>query len=209
MNMYNPVTKTILRPNVITTPGVMPSVRRMVQSPIRGQSVTGSMDRGIAKFRINESAPDAMSIISFLQRMADQYGRDPGIRALVVKSIACSDQDNDLLGRFRQIVRFVRERLNYIPDPIGSELVVSPIKLLNKIIAGERPEEDCDGHVLLLATLLQSIGIRAIVAGVKVDSPDRFNHVIVTAYLDGSWHDVDPCDKQGVNPSFSEKLLPS
>ena len=54
---------------------------------------------------------------------------------------------------------------------------------------------DCDDQVVLLATLLESVGYptRFVVAGYNV--PGQLEHVYLQALLDGQWVDMDPTEQ--------------
>lgn len=106
----------------------------------------------------------------------------------------------------RNLTRFVKDRVIYVPDPQGFELVTAPDVMLVQILRNGRTHGDCDDHVLLLNTLLTSIGFATVFIGVKQGGED-FNHVISGVDLNGQYLDIDPCDKTGMNVKYEEKYV--
>jgi transglutaminase-like putative cysteine protease len=85
---------------------------------------------------------------------------------------------------------FVRDRIRYVHDIAGMEMVQTPDVTLH------RGSGDCDDKSVLLAVLLQSLGhpTRFIAMGTK---PGRFSHVFVETKVGNSWV---PLDATEANP---------
>lgn len=96
--------------------------------------------------------------------------------------------------------------MKYVPDPYGFEYVTAPDILLADILQKGVAYGDCDDHVLLLNTLLLSVGFETAFVGVKQES-DMFNHVITGVIYNGNWIYIDPCDKSGRNVTYDEKYM--
>ena len=154
---------------------------------------------------IDPSLPDTDSIIRYLNTMGEIYSRSQIVRSAAVKIIEGMG-DNNQVGWVNRITDFVKSRLTYVPDPVWTELVISPDVLLTELAEGGSPVGDCDDHVLLLNSLLGSIGIPTMAVGVKLYEA-RFDHVISCVYVEGRWKDIDPCAKDVIQPIYSERLL--
>lgn len=96
----------------------------------------------------------------------------------------------------------------YVPDPHGFELVTAPDVLLMEILTRGRAYGDCDDHVLLLNTMLASVGFQTFFVAVKQDpSRDEFNHVITGVSLGGRMIEIDPCDKMNRAPNYVDRYI--
>ena len=91
----------------------------------------------------------------------------------------------------------VQEKVTFVHDPLGSELIqAAPITLCVPGAIACIPIEDCDGHVVALATLLAAIGVEVEIVRQFFGS-DQQQHVICEARLeDGSWYPLDPASRQ-------------
>ncbi len=66
---------------------------------------------------------------------------------------------------------------------------------------------DCDDHCLLFAALCESLGLPCQIVAVVSEGGSTFDHVIVTATINGADQDFDLCAKQGFQPSYTQKLF--
>ena len=152
------------------------------------------------------SSPDAYQIIAYLNSLAEQYAQMPEIREFTV-ALVNSKVNNDLYGQLTTVTNFVKDRLIFVRDPVYSEYVISPDRLLSMIAAEGRAYGDCDDHVLLLNSMLGSLGFVTRVCGVKLYEQDRFDHVISQVWYQNRWLDIDPCAKIVQQPEYQEKLI--
>lgn len=150
---------------------------------------------------------DALQIISYLKQLSVYFGREPAIREFTVSLFPAHQADNDLDGMLRIIGSFVRDRMMYVPDPAGTEYVISPLVLLRRIAETGRAAGDCDDHVLLFNAMALSVGFDVRVAGVHLNSRERWDHVISQVWLNNRWHDIDLCLKTGAIPDYNEKIV--
>lgn len=86
----------------------------------------------------------------------------------------------DILGEIKSIYRFVRDRIRYIKDIRKIETLHTAERILIQ------KQGDCDDKSILLASMLESIGIATRFVAVGRD-PEKFVHVFVEAQLDGLW----------------------
>jgi transglutaminase-like putative cysteine protease len=157
---------------------------------------------------LDESRPDAESIVAYLNDMADQFGRSVYVREFTQKYVLGNVGDNAIQSHLEKIRAFVMDRVKYVRDPTGAEYIISPVKMLSEILQTGSSRGDCDDHVLLLNSMLNSVGFKTRVAGVKINGSSLFNHVISQVYFAGAWLDIDPTNKGSGSVAWSEKLLP-
>lgn len=75
---------------------------------------------------------------------------------------------------------FVRDNIAYVPDIDGVE-TLHPAEVVLSNRAG-----DCDDKVILLCSLLASIGLQTRIRAAAVDSPEC-NHVMADVWLEDKW----------------------
>jgi len=151
---------------------------------------------------IADGQPGIQQIVGNLNAMKDHYGSLPAIRAAAV-AIAQPTTDDDDQGNVAKLASFVRKAVIYVKDPINSEFTQTPDVLLLQIHATGQARGDCDDHVLLFASLAESLGVFCTIAGVMAPGSSTYNHVIVLAYPDGEETQIDLCAKTGASPQYS------
>lgn len=100
----------------------------------------------------------------------------------------------DDLGRMQRILSWVRSVMRFERDVRGIETLHDPTDTLERIIVyGEAPG-DCDDGSILLATLLESIGIPTRFVALSIRPDRRLHHVAVEARDPRSprWYHLDP-----------------
>ncbi len=154
---------------------------------------------------IAEGADGIRQILQHLRVMKDYYGSLPSVRNAAI-AIAGSLVNNDQAGQIARLTEYVRRAMVYQADPWNSEFTQTPDLLLVQINRRGYAHGDCDDHVLLFASLAESLGIYTEINGVMAPGSSTWNHVIATAYIDDQPVDVDLCAKDGFEPSYPEKL---
>ena len=95
---------------------------------------------------------------------------------------------NDHRGEMDALFKFVRDKVRYVRDPVGVELIQSPRRTLTNLTG------DCDDKTTLLAALLSSIGhpatMRFRVIGTKKNQ--HYSHVYLVARLGKKDVPLDP-----------------
>lgn len=172
--------------------------------PVR-QSLTAP-DGTIIRVPIQPNRPDAYTIISTLQFVIEQFGRDPRVRASAL-GIINGQVNNDVARHARTLTTWVKSRMTYLADPDGAEFVQTPLVLLKQIQTKGNAYGDCDDHVVLLGALMNSIGIQAQATGVKLYGANYYNHVVIQYPLNGQMVLVDPCAKVAAAPFYGERLV--
>jgi len=165
-----------------------------------------AIDGTVQMVPLDESKPDAYSIVAQLQAYVDQFGRDPGVRA-AAENILRTRTNNNVSMHVRTLTDWVKNHLTYMMDPDGAEYFQSPLVLLHRIFSSGNAYGDCDDHVLILGALLVSVGVPVRVMGVKLNGAPNFNHVILQATINGKPMDIDPVAKGVTPPHYAERLI--
>ena len=154
---------------------------------------------------LSSSMPDGFSIVAVLQSLVDQYGRTPGIRSVAI-GLLQSLGNHDVESHVNALTQWVMDKVIYTADPDGAELFIAPNLMINDIVRQGYTRGDCDDHVMLLGSLLVSIGVPVRVNGVKINEADYYNHVMLSAMVNGHWQDIDPCVKDGWQPHYQDMI---
>lgn len=125
-----------------------------------------------------------------IQRMQDlvTHGkRDFRVRKQLQHILAdCSPKDYWCYGN--AIFLFCRDKIRYVFDPNGVELLETPYAILQSRVA------DCDSISVLVATLFEQAGFPTRFVCIKADSerPDEYSHVFVEVNIPGhGWQGAD------------------
>lgn len=141
-----------------------------------------------------------------MEGLVGQYLSTPLIREATVglmKGVA----NNDIRTQVLHVTQFVKDSVTYIRDPEGAEYLVSPVRMLQSFQAYGYMMGDCDDHVILLNTMLGSIGIPSKCVGVKFGGSSEFNHVISGVQCCGGMQLIDPCAKGATQQVYNETLM--
>lgn len=112
--------------------------------------------------------------IAFLRQMVSQYRANQLIREKAHEIL----EENDLSGRARAlaslaIAEWVQENIRYVNE--GIETFQSPVRTLTYRVG------DCDDFTTLIATMLESIGIKTELVGLEWRG--QFRHIFPRAVL--------------------------
>lgn len=163
-------------------------------------------DGTVHRIPIRPDAPDAFTIVSAIQFVIEQFGRDPRVRQASL-ALLTSRINNDVTENSRRIAAWVMSRMVYLADPDGGEFIQTPLVLLDTIAKKGFAYGDCDDHVVLLGAMLNSIGIPARAAAVKLFGSEYYNHVIIEFPANGRTVTVDPCAKAAQAPEYRDRLV--
>ncbi len=171
-----------------------------------GPRANASHPAGVVKrLALADGVPDAFSIIQHLQSLVFVMAQQPLIREFTVGLIR-NFRTHDDAGKIAAVVDFVRNRVRYVADPVEAEYVITPINLLTQFASGLTPAGDCDDKVLLLCSMLASIGYKTRIVGVSQQGHD-FDHVIAGLWFEGAWRDIDPCDTVHAGNDYPVRLV--
>ena len=183
-----------------------PSYQTAPRIPIRENLL--APDGTVHRIPLDPRAPDAWTIISAIQFVIEQFGRDPRIRAATLPLIS-SRINNDVRNNANTIANWVMRKMVYLADPDGGEFIQTPLVLLNTIGQKGFAYGDCDDHVVLLGAMLTSLGIPTRAAAVKLHGSDVYNHVVIEYMAQGQPILVDPCAKNVPTPNYRDRLVVS
>jgi predicted transglutaminase-like cysteine proteinase len=151
---------------------------------------------------LSYSIPAALTALC---KIRDYYAQFPFVRRCAIQFGQPQGQ-NDLASLVKNLPAFVRQKMTYIPDPYGFEFVTAPDVMLGEILQKGTAYGDCDDHVLLLNTLLASVGFPTAFVAVKITpGTEMFDHVISSYQYEGQWVDCDPCAKSVPQPLYLEQ----
>lgn len=183
-----------------------PSYQTAPRIPIRENLL--APDGTVHRIPLDPRAPDAWTIISAIQFVIEQFGRDPRIRAATLPLIS-SRINNDVRNNATTIANWVMRKMVYLADPDGGEFIQTPLVLLNTIGLKGFAYGDCDDHVVLLGAMLTSLGIPTRAVAVKLHGSDVYNHVVIEYMAQGQPILVDPCAKNVPTPNYRDRLVVS
>lgn len=128
---------------------------------------------------IPDGVAGTVTTLNVMRKLARTGRLTPLVRATVLEAVGGLDQ-KDFSGEVRALHQYVRDRIRYVRDPIGAELVQTPEATI-RLGAG-----DCDDKSTLLASMLASIGVppRFVAVGMR---PGSYSHVYVEARLGTRW----------------------
>jgi hypothetical protein len=132
--------------------------------------MNGELRRRIVWANANEKA-------EWIDGMAFVDARLPGVRRFATQ-VALSRDPNDREGLVRELHRFVRDRVRYVPDPSYEEISDTETIL-------ERGWGDCDDKARAFVGLLRSVGLDGRIRPV-FDREGYFYHVQAEAKWPGS-----------------------
>lgn len=132
--------------------------------------------------------------LAAMVKLARKYKSDIGILQLSRELIRSIPQGNPM-GRITALQHFVRDRINYVPDPHdGPEMIQTPKQVL---VSGTG---DCDDKATLLSALLASVGFPTRFVAVGVDG-GPYSHVLVQVKLGTRWIPLETI-LDGVEPGW-------
>lgn len=193
--VYQPPTQSLSAEPVYQTAPRIP-IRENLLAP----------DGTVHRIPLNPKAPDAWTIISAIQFVIEQFGRDPRIRAATLPLLT-SRINNDVRSHANTVAQFVMRKMVYLADPDGGEFIQTPLVLLNTIAKNGVAYGDCDDHVVLLGAMLTSIGIPTRAVAVKLHGSEYYNHVVVEYLYQGQPTLIDPCAKNVNTPQYRDRLV--
>jgi hypothetical protein len=154
-----------------------------------------SEENGAVRYRIGYGASDAEQIVSVLSRLMGEYGIDPTVRRFATSIFGSSVGNDDRSGQVRSITGFMEDYVRYVRDPLGIEYVRSPIAMIGEYEKFGMANGDCDDQVLLSGSMLFSIGFDVRPVGIKLYTPDYYDHVALQIMRDdGQVINYDPCN---------------
>jgi transglutaminase-like putative cysteine protease len=148
------------------------------------------------------SGPAGISAtLKIMVGLARQYKKDVGVREVAGQLVRNLPQ-YDKIGEIRALHAFVRDSVRYTGDIRGVETLQTPKATLELGVG------DCDDKSLLLATLLQAIGLPARFVAVGLNGGE-LSHVMVEARYGKGWlplETIRPVSAGWFPPNVTKKM---
>lgn len=90
-----------------------------------------------------------------------------------------------------RIREYLEERVAFVPDPLGVELLKSPVYMLREIDADGRATGDCDDVAILGAALGLAVGLPARFVLLAFTPGAPYEHVYTELQTEGGWLELD------------------
>lgn len=107
-------------------------------------------------------------------------------------SIVANIPAKDYWAEADAIYWWVKNNTRYLKDPHGTELLHSPLVILDQIEAGEKFSGDCDDSSVFVLSLLKSIGFPVALRIAAYKKNGNFQHVYGLVNIQGQWIPVEP-----------------
>jgi transglutaminase superfamily protein len=156
-------------------------------------SLTGSLPANHSREILSGSSySDTARTIQRMQDMVTLGKREFAVRKLIQQFIFnCPAKDYYCYCEAAH--NFCRDKIRYVFDPNGVELIENPARILESRVA------DCDSIVILMATLCEQMGFPCRFVTIKADRerPEDFSHVFLEVRIPGrGWVGSDPTQPQ-------------
>lgn len=132
------------------------------------------------------SDPDAITeaTLAKMVRIVRKYKSDAGT-VMAARRITSNVPERASRGIVEALQTWVRDRIRYVNDPRGLEMVQTPPQTLS-ILTG-----DCDDKATLLATLLETMGYATRFAAIGENNEPFFSHVMAQVRLGNRWVNLE------------------
>jgi transglutaminase-like putative cysteine protease len=123
------------------------------------------------------SVSSAEDRVFYVRKMIRIYKTDPDVRRLTaaILSRRCGRswciKEKDWANEVRAIFKFVRDQVRYTRDPDGVDTYQSPL------VALESGAADCDCYVILLGSMLQSVGYPIQCRIIQLNGASTYGHI--------------------------------
>lgn len=130
-----------------------------------------------------------------------------GVVASAARDAAEEATEHPLLTSPAQaLFDWMRRRIEFRPDPRGTEYLRHPDRIIQEIVRSGRAEADCDDQTMLSAAMLRELGYEPVIVTARTDPEGDYRHVY--AGLRQPFHapnefiafDPQECDRVGQNP---------
>jgi transglutaminase-like putative cysteine protease len=134
-----------------------------------------------------------------MRQLINAYKTDVEIRTTAANVVFLTPEKNDL-AEVEAVFNWVRDHIRYLKDVNQVETLTTPDRTL------QLGYGDCDDQVVLLASMLESIGYptRLVIAGYF--DPAIFEHVYLQTQIQNQWIDLDPTEQMPMGFAPPEPL---
>lgn len=129
--------------------------------------------------------------LGYMQAFAVEGSKDLEVRSAAIEALdRYGARQHDPTAALAAVFEYVRDRIRFVPDPVGTQAVQSPRATLG-LGAG-----NCAQRATLLTAMARSIGIPAAlrfrVIAANPNFPRTYSHVYVVATVRGRQVALDP-----------------
>ncbi len=123
--------------------------------------------------------------LRLMAQLTRRYRKTMPVRELALSIVRSVGGHKNFRGQVAALQSWVKQNIQFVRDVRGVETIQSPEKTL------EFSQGDCDDQSLLLASLLESVGIPARFVAVIVNPFGPFVHVYTEARLGRVWFPLE------------------
>jgi transglutaminase-like putative cysteine protease len=136
---------------------------------------------------MRDGAAGVFQTASMMRQLINAYKTDLEIRTTAANVVFLTPEKDDL-SEIEAVFNYVRDHIRYLKDVNMVETLTTPDRTL------QLGYGDCDDQVVLLASLLESIGYptRLVIAGYA--DPGIYEHVYLQVCGQNQWIDLDPTE---------------
>lgn len=151
----------------------------------------------------------AMQTLHKMRKLANDALRDP----VVIQTARRIVENAGVLGRndadkFMAIRDWLAEHVQFMPDPVGIELLSTPRYMLDQIGRFYFVSGDCDDAAILGAALGKAVGLQAKFRALAFGSKSRpFSHVYTLLLVRKTWANLDVTRSQRAAPPPAARLI--
>jgi len=151
----------------------------------------------------------AMQTLAKMRTLANAALRDP----VVIETARRIVEDAGVLGRneagkFQAIRDWMLDHVQFLPDPVGVELLSTPRYMIDYIQRAYFVSGDCDDAAILGATLGKAVGLPAKFRALSFGSQGRpFSHVYTLLLVRGQWANLDTTRSTRFPPPPAARII--
>ena len=114
----------------------------------------------------------------------------------------------DQWGKYLALRQWIEEHLQFLPDPLGVELLSTPRYMLQRIRQASFVSGDCDDGAILGAALGKVVGLAAKFRALSFVNQHRpFQHVYTLLLVNGRWMNLDTTRSPRTVPPDPARVL--
>jgi len=137
---------------------------------------------------IPNGAAGVFTTAAAMRQLINAYKTDIEIRTTAGNLVFLTPEKNDL-AEVEALFNFVRDNIRYLKDVHAVETLTTPDRTL------QLGYGDCDDQVVLLGSLLESIGYPTKIVLTGYGDPGIFEHVYLQTLIQNQWVDMDPTEQ--------------
>ncbi len=125
-----------------------------------------------------------------MRSVANREVTHPLVRRVALSIIAhCDVRDTEC--HYRQLRAWISGHVRFARDPVGVELLHTPVYMLTEIAERYYVQGDCDDVAILAAALAKAVGLPARFVAVAFVGHVGYMHVFAEVLVRGRWREMD------------------